>query len=76
MRADELSDQQAKLASLKQQGGWAYKSGAIRYTEAEIRQHLMPNLCRCGTQVRILRAVRRAAQVMQAADTLGRSGKS
>ncbi len=34
-----LSDEEAKLASLKQQGGWAYKSGAIRYTEAEI-QHL------------------------------------
>jgi aerobic-type carbon monoxide dehydrogenase small subunit (CoxS/CutS family) len=45
-------------------------------SDAEIRQHLMPNLCRCGTQVRILRAVRRAAQVMQAADTSGRSSKS
>jgi aerobic-type carbon monoxide dehydrogenase small subunit (CoxS/CutS family) len=45
-------------------------------SDAEIRQHLMPNLCRCGTQVRILRAVRRAAQVMQAAGTPGRSSKS
>ncbi len=45
-------------------------------SDAEIRQHLMPNLCRCGTQVRILRAVRRAAQMMQAADTPGRSSKS
>jgi aerobic-type carbon monoxide dehydrogenase small subunit (CoxS/CutS family) len=45
-------------------------------TDAEIRQYLMPNLCRCGTQVRILRAVRRAAQAMQAADIPGSSRKS
>jgi aerobic-type carbon monoxide dehydrogenase small subunit (CoxS/CutS family) len=30
-------------------------------TEAEIRAGLQPNLCRCGTHMRILRAVRRAA---------------
>lgn len=30
-------------------------------TEAEIREGLQPNLCRCGTHMRILRAVRRAA---------------
>lgn len=30
-------------------------------TDAQIRRHLSPNLCRCGTQVRILRAVARAA---------------
>lgn len=29
--------------------------------EAAIRQALMPSLCRCGTHMRILRAVRRAA---------------
>lgn len=29
---------------------------------AEIRAELEPNLCRCGTHMRILRAVRRAAQ--------------
>ncbi|HSN21057.1 MAG TPA: (2Fe-2S)-binding protein [Usitatibacter sp.] len=29
--------------------------------EAEIREALHPNLCRCGTHVRILRAVRKAA---------------
>jgi nicotinate dehydrogenase subunit A len=34
-------------------------------TEAEIREHLKPNLCRCGTHMRILRAVRRASQTMQ-----------
>jgi len=30
-------------------------------SDAEIRRHMMPNLCRCGTHMRILRAVRRAA---------------
>ena len=35
-------------------------------SEAEIRQHLSPNLCRCGTHMRILRAVERAAQLMKA----------
>jgi aerobic-type carbon monoxide dehydrogenase small subunit (CoxS/CutS family) len=40
-------------------------------SEAEIRRHMMPNLCRCGTQLRILRAVRRAAETMRAAATPG-----
>jgi nicotinate dehydrogenase subunit A len=35
-----------------------------RPTEAELRAHLAPNLCRCGTHMRILRAVRRAAAAM------------
>ncbi|MGZ5036001.1 MAG: (2Fe-2S)-binding protein [Usitatibacter sp.] len=34
-------------------------------TEAEVRKALEPNLCRCGTHVRILRAVARAAQLMK-----------
>jgi nicotinate dehydrogenase subunit A len=34
-------------------------------SEAEIRQALAPNLCRCGTHMRILRAVQRAASLMQ-----------
>lgn len=29
---------------------------------AEIRSHMQPNLCRCGTHMRILRAVARAAK--------------
>jgi nicotinate dehydrogenase subunit A len=33
-------------------------------TDAEIRAQLEPNLCRCGTHMRILRAVRRAATLM------------
>ncbi|SKA20311.1 Aerobic-type carbon monoxide dehydrogenase, small subunit, CoxS/CutS family [Enhydrobacter aerosaccus] len=35
-----------------------------RPTEAEVRSQLAPNLCRCGTHMRILRAVRRAAVAM------------
>jgi nicotinate dehydrogenase subunit A len=37
----------------------------LNATEAEIRAQLEPNLCRCGTHMRILRAVRRAAELMQ-----------
>jgi len=33
-------------------------------TDEQIRNHMMPNLCRCGTHMRILRAVRRAADTM------------
>jgi len=29
-------------------------------SEDEIRAHLAPNLCRCGTHMRIIRAVARA----------------
>src|SRR5258706_15362224 len=34
-------------------------------TEADIRRALEPALCRCGTHMRILRAVARAAQLMK-----------
>jgi nicotinate dehydrogenase subunit A len=33
-------------------------------TDAQIREHMAINLCRCGTHMRILRAVRRAADAM------------
>jgi nicotinate dehydrogenase subunit A len=33
-------------------------------TDADIRACLQPNLCRCGTHMRILRAVRRAAALV------------
>ena len=36
--------------------------------DEEIRRELEPNLCRCGTHMRILRAVHRAARLMQTAD--------
>jgi nicotinate dehydrogenase subunit A len=31
-------------------------------SDAQIREALLPNLCRCGTHMRILRAVRRASK--------------
>jgi aerobic-type carbon monoxide dehydrogenase small subunit (CoxS/CutS family) len=34
-----------------------------RPSEAEVRDALRPSLCRCGTHMRILRAVRRAAKL-------------
>lgn len=34
-------------------------------TDAEIRRELSGNLCRCGTHLEILKAVRRAAQLMR-----------
>jgi nicotinate dehydrogenase subunit A len=34
-------------------------------SDAEIRVAMAPNLCRCGTHMRILRAVRRAADAMR-----------
>lgn len=34
-------------------------------TDAQIRTHMQTNLCRCGTHMRILRAVRRAADAMR-----------
>ena len=40
-------------------------------TDADIRIALRGNLCRCGTHIRILRAVRRAADAMKAAQPGG-----
>ncbi len=37
--------------------------------DAEIRAWLEPNLCRCGTHMRILRAVRRAQELIKTAQT-------
>ena len=36
-------------------------------TDEQMREALAPNLCRCGTHVRILRAVHRAAALMKKA---------
>jgi len=36
-------------------------------SDAQIRAHMMPNLCRCGTHMRILRAIRRAVDATHAA---------
>jgi nicotinate dehydrogenase subunit A len=47
-----------------------------RPTDDEIRAELESHLCRCGTHMRILRAVHRAAHLMQAADTSTSRGNS
>jgi nicotinate dehydrogenase subunit A len=45
-------------------------------SDADIRAHMEPNLCRCGTHVRIMAAIKRAGTAMQsaAATTTGRAG--
>jgi nicotinate dehydrogenase subunit A len=45
-------------------------------TEAQIRAELEPNLCRCGTHMRILRAVHRAARLMDTADASANEGSA
>jgi nicotinate dehydrogenase subunit A len=45
-------------------------------TDEQIRAELEPNLCRCGTHMRILRAVHRAAALMQTADASVVQGSS
>ncbi len=45
----------------------ALLEGTPAPTEAQIRAHMQPNLCRCGTHMRILRAVRRASGLMSGA---------
>jgi nicotinate dehydrogenase subunit A len=47
-----------------------------RPTDDEIRAELESHLCRCGTHMRILRAVHRAAHLMQAADASSSQGGS
>jgi nicotinate dehydrogenase subunit A len=42
----------------------AFLAKTKRPTEAQVRQALAANLCKCGTHVRILRAVMRAAEKM------------
>lgn len=39
--------------------------------EADIRRALQPNLCRCGTHMRIIKAVKRAADLMRANSAKG-----
>jgi nicotinate dehydrogenase subunit A len=36
-------------------------------TDTQIRAHMQPNLCRCGTHMRILAAIHRAAAIMRQA---------
>ncbi|TYL96640.1 (2Fe-2S)-binding protein [Bradyrhizobium rifense] len=44
-------------------------------TDAEIRAAMEPNLCRCGTHMRILRAIKRAAALIKTADA-GAAGRA
>ena len=43
----------------------------VNASNGEIRRALEPHLCRCGTHMRILKAVHRAAELMQAAPAKG-----
>ena len=45
-------------------------------TDDQIRAELEPHLCRCGTHMRILRAVRCAAALMQTADASAAQGSA
>jgi nicotinate dehydrogenase subunit A len=47
-----------------------------RPSDEEIRNELEPHLCRCGTHMRILRAVHRAAALMQTADASAAQGSA
>jgi nicotinate dehydrogenase subunit A len=38
-------------------------------TDTEIRRHMQTNLCRCGTHMRILRAIRRASDIISGKST-------
>jgi nicotinate dehydrogenase subunit A len=40
----------------------AFLTRTPKPTEEQVRQELRPNLCRCGTHIRIIRAVLRASQ--------------
>ena len=44
-------------------------------TDEQIRAELELNLCRCGTHMRILRAVHRASRLMQTADAAPAQGR-
>jgi nicotinate dehydrogenase subunit A len=40
-------------------------------TDAEIRSHMRPNLCRCGTYMRIFRAIRQASATLKGGGASG-----
>jgi aerobic-type carbon monoxide dehydrogenase small subunit (CoxS/CutS family) len=45
-------------------------------SDEEIRAHMQPNLCRCGTHMRILRAVRRAAEALKSTRLNGKAASA
>ncbi len=44
-------------------------------SDAEIRAHMRTNLCRCGTHMRIVAAIRRAAGMLRSASTTGATAR-
>lgn len=44
-------------------------------SDVDIRKQMQPNLCRCGTHMRIMRAVKRAANTMRTAAGKSRRGE-
>ena len=62
-RSSRLSDALEDFAALMDELGDNLDVYSDR--KADIRKALEPNLCRCGTHMRILRAVGRAAQLMK-----------
>lgn len=53
----------------------AASPGVERPGEADIRRHMQPNLCRCGTSMRILRAVQGAIEAVAQAPDRGAQRK-
>jgi len=45
-------------------------------TDDEILAHMEPHLCRCGTHMRIVRAIKRAAKLMQTASSASATGRA
>ena len=45
-------------------------------SDADIRTELAPHLCRCGTHMRILRAIHRAARLMESAELSRTTGSA
>jgi len=43
-------------------------------TEAQLREHMEPNLCRCGTHIRILAAIRQVAGLVDGGTDTAASG--
>jgi nicotinate dehydrogenase subunit A len=54
----------------------ALLENTIDPTDQQIRDAMQPNLCRCGTHMRILRAVRRAIEAVKSADAFGATKQS
>jgi nicotinate dehydrogenase subunit A len=45
-------------------------------SDEEILEHMEPQLCRCGTHMRIVKAIKRAAKLMQTASAGSGTGRA